>query len=349
MQRKYLLIMLFLVLAFSCKKDNNKVSFFDLSLSEKIEVCDTIIRFDDKNPIALSLSDSMVFVIFAQEDTCVRAFSLYNDKTPACIARKGHGPNELIEPSFISTINETTRSVYLEDVYFKKLLKIEKDNNNNFTLSKFANYPHEIFPSSNLCFGNDYFVGRQIGAKYKMFYIYNQTTQHKIEVDYYPLIKDVADKNYFCATNIAFNCKAKKIISGMYFLDMCSLYDIDGKILKSVCFSEKYIPTINRKNKVLDLSNGYSGIIGMFPTVESCYLLRMTELPISENEDYTGTRNHYKLIKMDWEGNILKSYSIEDEIQGQFFIDEINKKFYTIRQVINLGGEFYDIVTYNID
>jgi hypothetical protein len=234
----------------------------------------------------------------------------------------------------------------LEDGNLKKILKIEIDNidnNKTFTLKQHIDYPERIFLSSEINFSDNFVVGRKI-SKGKMFYIYKMGADLINDIDYYPLIRNLKhDPNYIYAPTLALNEEKNKIVVGMYFFDMFHLYDLNGNRIKSFCFSENCIPKFESDDLMQDLQNGYSGIIRVFPTNDYCYLLRITGEPLTNN-------NEKMLIKINWDGELIKVYKIQDEIEGQFYISEKEKKMYAIRHFIDAEEkEIYGIVSYSLD
>jgi len=339
--KQYIFILVICLLV-SCTKDTNNLIILN---NNNLEVADTIVRFADKNPIAITIKDSVMFILCVQSDTCMAVYDIRNNCFLKSFGTKGRGPEDVVEPSFI--LNFDKNRILLDDVNAIRFLEIKQDNNRDFYFSKFSAIPAEIYPSSDLSYDNDIYVGRQVGKKHKMFYVYNAKTKSKIDIDYNPKIPDIRDENYYLANHTAINSQKNRIIIGMYFLDMCQIYDMQGNRLQTIVFSENYIPDV--ENHSLNTDKGYSGICGLFPTTEACYILRFTEIPIYDNGQYVDNQNEYFLIKSDWDGNVESSFKIQGELQGQFYIDENENKLYVIRHVVeSIYDDYYDVVTYNL-
>lgn len=347
MKKLYFILSISIIALLTSCTNPKKNIVYDLSNSSNLLIEDTLVRFDNKIAIGVSIKDSMAFIIQAQSDTCITVLNIKSKIISKSFGLVGHGPEDVISPSFIASI-DGSNNIYLIDTNTKKMLKVEKRNKNEYFLKEFIRYPNEIFPSSNLNYSKNYIVGRKIGSENnKMFYIFNQKTRLKIEVDPNPLMTDLKDVNYFCAPNLALNTQKKKIVVGMYFFDMFHLYDLEGNHLKTFYFSDNYIPKVDKKNRVLDMSEGCKGINRVFPTKNYCYLLRYIEKPVFENGVVVRSNNELFLVKIDWDGNLIKSYKFKDEIIGQFYVDEINKKVFAIRHVVeSKNHEFYDVVSY---
>lgn len=341
--RNLVLLTLLVLMVSSCKQST---SFYRITDSQKISIEDTVLRFDNKNPVALAICDSVMFIICVQTDTSISIFDMKAGTFLNSLGIAGNGPEDVLDPVLISGVHGN--KLYLEDTNTKKLLQVLRSNN-KFYLSEFMDYHNDIYPSSNLNYSESYFAGRLIGSNKKMFYIYNTTSKTRLDVNFNPYIDNVKDLNYYTSSNISLNSKKNRLIIGFYFIDMCQLYDLKGNLIKSIFFSEKYIPKVDSRSKSLDLSKGYSGFVRMYATEDACYLMRKTELPIIKNGEYIGSTKNMILIKMDWDGNIEKSFKIEDEIQGQFYVDEKNNKLYAIRHVTESDNlDYYDVVTYSI-
>lgn len=55
----------------------------------------------------------------------------------------------------------------------------------------------------------------------------------------------------------------------------------------------------------------------------------------------------YMIIQLNWEGQLINSYLFNDDISGQFYVDEKMKKIYAIRRYINLDEEeVFSVVAY---
>jgi len=175
-------------------------------------------------------------------------------------------------------------------------------------------------------------------------------TDSMVEIDYFPEIKNfIENRNYYYAPTLALNTDKNIIIVGMYFFDIVQLYDLSGNLKKVIHFSENSIPKFNAEQQMLDLSNGYKGISYIYSTKNYCYLKR-----IEVNPKFTeqGVEENVKnsIIKMDWNGNVIKSYQINEQLAGNFCVEEETKKLYAIRNRLgNNLDEYYDVVCYNLE
>lgn len=334
-----LFCLLVLSILTSCSFPKNEFSYIDLSKSIVLDSAETIFDFEDKYPISVKASDSLLYVIQIKSNNCMMTLNLNTNKLINSFGHVGHGPNELVNPDFILSTDNS--EILIEDGDSRKIMKVYQ-NSDTVKLVEYIKYPEAIFISSEINFSENFIVGRKVDAlEGKMFFVYNRNTGTIFEEDYFPKLNNpVSDLNYTFAPAIAFNEQKNRIVAGMYFFDMFHLYDLTGKRINTFCFSEKSIPKV--KKKALNLQDGYSGIIRVFPTDDYCYLFRITKKP-------TDSRVEKMIIQINWEGELINSYRFMDDISGQFYVDENSRKLYIIRNYINLeDNEIYGIVSYDL-
>jgi hypothetical protein len=314
----------------------------DLSEAFTLNSPEIYFGFDDKHPVSIHVKDSLAYILQIQSDTCLIVLDLNKKEIIRSVGNVGYGPNDIIRPDFVASINNP--DVLLEDGSVKKFLKIDADKyKKTFSLEKYIEYPKPIFPSGETNFSKNFIAGRKVG-KGKMFYIYDRNTASMTEIEYYPAIKDLKhDPNYIYAPTIALNENRNRIVAGMYLFDMFHLYDLTGKRIETFCFSENCIPDLSSKDLMRDLQNCRAGIIRTFPTSDYCYLLRITGNRLAD-------RTENMLLKINWDGQLIRAYKIQDHIEGGFFVNEDERKMYAIRHIVNSDpSEIYEIVSYPIN
>lgn len=341
--KKLVYLLVFILVSCNLQKSNKKDSFsyIDLSKSVVLDSMETIIDFYDRYPTAITIADSLMYVIQTKAEDCMLVLNLKTKQIIDSLGHVGHGPNELLNPNFILSVNKS--DVLIEDGNLKKMMRIGRGAD-SIKLMKYIDYPDPIFLGSEINISEHFIVGRKIDVlEGKMFFIYKKNTDSIFEVDCFPKLEEsVKDVNYTYAPTIAFNEDMNRIVVGMYFFDMFHVYDMTGKRMKTCCFSEKSIPNVNKKEKILDLSSGYSGVIRTFSTKDYCYLLRMTQ----EEDNFS---SKCMIIQLDWDGNLINSYLFNDEILGQFYVDEENSKIYIMRRYVNFEDEeVFGIVSYRL-
>lgn len=338
----FILICLFLA---SCNisKNERKSDFLLIDLSGSIvqDSMESFFDFYEKYPIALKKVDSLIYIIQIKAKDCIIVLDMNTKQIIDSLGNVGHGPNDLIGPNFILTVNNP--EVLIEDGNLKKMMKIESSSDST-RLVEYIEYPDPIFLGSEINLSPNFIVGRKVNAEEgKMFFIYNRDKDSISEIDCLPkLNKPISDVNYTYAPTIAFNEQKNSIIVGMYFFDMFHIYDLTGKHIKTCCFSENPIPHINSKTQKIDLGSDYSGIIRTFSTDDYCYLLRYSQKKGTDHSEYT-------IVQLNWEGELINSYIFKDDISGQFYVDEKMKKIYLIKRSINSQGEeIFSIGTYKL-
>ena len=338
---KQLIIILFLLFMDSCVSEENEFIRIDLSNAQDLESEEVICELEDKYPVALTIKDSLAYVIQVKSDTCMFMLNLNSGKIMTSFGTVGHGENDLLDPNFILSTNQT--DVLLDVGNLGKLMKLDyvKDC---IELSEYVTYPESLRISSELNFSENYIVGRKVDAYEKnMFYIYDKNKKNLCNIPCYPELEyPITDYNYIYAPVLALNEKKNRVVAGMYFFDLFQIYDLSGHRINTFGFSEYCIPRINKEARQLDLQQGYSGIIRVFPTEKYCYMLRMTI-------EVEPSSTHFMLIQTDWDGKLINCYRFKDQVCGQFYMDEQKRKIYIIKQYINENDdEIYAIVAYNL-
>jgi hypothetical protein len=254
----------------------------------------------------------------------------------------GYGPNDITSPNFIFSINNL--DVLLQDGFAKRFNKVDVNKQTNqFEIKKYMDYSDRIFQSGETNISENFIAGRKVGNG-KMFYIYDRNYDVVIDVDYFPVIKNLnrnIDFNYIYAPSIALNAEKNRVFAGMYFYDMFHLYDLSGNRIITCRFSKNCIPSFDSNDLMENILQKCNvGIIRSFPTKDYCYFLRIRR-----------DRVENMLVQINWDGELVNVYNIPDEVLGQFYVDEKEKKLYIVRH--NLVPEFhisevFEIVSYSL-
>lgn len=340
---KPIIVIFILLCLHSCISEREEFISIDLSDAQTLESSEVICEFEEKYPVALAVKDSFAYVIQAKSDTCMCMLNLNTGKVMTSFGAMGHGENDLLNPDFILSTEQT--DVLLDVGNLGKLMKVDYDADEGVKLSEYIAYPESLLTSSELNFSENYIVGRKVDAYEKnMFYIYEKNKGNLRDIPCYPELGfPITDYNYFYAPVLALNEKKKRVVAGMYFFDLFQLYDLSGHRINTFSFSEHSIPRVDKKSRQLDLRQGYSGIIRVFPTERYCYMLRMTTGAESSSDQFM-------LIQVDWDGQLVNSYRFKDKVCGQFYVDEQQRKIYIIKQYINGNDdEIYAIVAYDVN
>lgn len=345
--KKEVFLFMFLFI-FSCQNMKEKeFTPIDLANAFAIDSPEVIYSFPDKYPTDISIRDTIAFIIQIKSDTCLMALNLNTQQIIQSFGISGHGPNDIIFPLFISSINDI--AVLLQDGFAKKLNIIDiNERTKQFAVKKYMDCPNQIYPSGETNISENFIVGRKVGRNERMFYVYNRSTDNVTEIDFYPKLKQLnpnrlnpdIDLNYLYASSIALNEERNRILSGMYFFDMFHVYDLSGNRIKTCYFSQNYIPSFSSNASMEDIIQKCNmGLIRSFPTKNYCYFLRAKRDSVDN-----------MLIQVDWDGNFINAYHITDDIQGQFYIDEKDNTLYSIRHRIMSDGieEVFEVVSYSL-
>lgn len=334
------IVFFYLVLSLnSCKQENKWVALDIIQSAKEIVIEDCFYKFDSKLPINLSLKDSIIFINFTGSTHALSALNINTKSLVDSFGNIGNGPEEVISPEFI--YQTSSSDVTLSDVSSKRIMAIVLDSiDMKYGLRNIMNYPNEIYPASDIAMSNTFITGRNLRSEDAMFFIYNKNDETSIDIPFYPSVKYLESRrNYFYATRTAINENANRIISANYFFNMFHVYSLKGDHIQSFSLSENPIPNINMKSKELDINNKYTGIQALFATDNYCYMMVKTK-----NSE---TKENVTIVQSNWNGKILNSFQIVDDLVGGFCVDEGNKRMYGIIQDIdNKEDEIYKVVSY---
>jgi hypothetical protein len=338
LQSKIFSVLIVLFLFFACRDKTTRAKIIDISQNTIVlDNSELLYSFDDVYPVSVSVKDSFVYVIRIQSDTCIIVLDIRTKQIICKFGIKGRGPNDIINPYFISSINSA--DVLLEDASVKRIMNI---NTKNFSLEKHIEYPDKIFPSGETNISDCYIVGRRIG-KEEMFYIFDRHSDSINIIKCYPAISNLKhDPSYIYSTTLAMNEEKENIIAGMYLMDMFQLYDLKGTRLGLFAFSENYIPEFDSNDLMSDIQKCSAGITRSFPTKDYCYLLRIAGNRLTDNLQHM-------IIQLKWNGEFIRAYKFKDQIEGQFYVDEKDGKLYAIKHIITPEQtELFEVVRYQL-
>lgn len=328
-----------MVVLTACRSDNQWMYLDAIQSAKRIFIEDRFYKFDNKLPINLSIKDSIIFINFARSSQALSALNINTKSLVDSFGNIGNGPEEVISPEFIYQTNSS--DVVLSDVNSKRIMAIILDSANmKYGLKNILDYPKEIYPASDISMSSTFITGRTLRSEDAMFFIYNKNNKHTIDIPFYPSVRYLESRrNYFYATRTAINENANRIIAANYFFNMFHIYTLEGNHIQSFSLSENPIPKVDIKSRELDVSSKYTGIQALFSTDDYCYMLIKTR-----NSE---TKENIVILQCNWEGKLINSFQIEEDIPGGFYIDEDNARMYTtIQNIDNEGNEIHEIVSY---
>jgi hypothetical protein len=306
-----------------------------------------IFGFEDRYPIRITVKDSIAIIIEAKNNSSFITLDINKKEVLKYFGNYGNGPEDVVGPEFISSV-DIDDFVIFEDVNLGRIRKINVKGEDRFKIKKFIDYPLEIFPGSEMSLSSNFIVSRTIQISKEetsMFHIYNRNDSSVIDVGFYPDVKELSHRNDALAARLALNESKNRIIAGMVHVDMFSLFDLSGKRLKSVYFSDDYIPPLtwddDGKYVIFDSKKRSVGT-SLCPANDFCYLHRW------ECVNDETVKNH--LIQLDWDGNLVKSYIVPNDTEaGGFCIDEKSKKMYAIKHAVTDDNETFYVVAYSLE
>lgn len=124
-------------------------------------------------------------------------------------------------------------------------------------------------------------------------------------------------------THVYASVLSNKIISGMSFFDYINVFNREGELLKRYQFGENPLPQLDNKGAIAK----YVVYTHMsYSSPKYCYFLRYGTDMNRPSFDDTGMT----LIKLDWKGKFIDSYSIEHFLYA-FCVDEQNGILYGVQ------------------
>lgn len=345
---------LILMLVISCSSgDLADVQFIDDSLIQNESMKSNVLYQSDSlyfTELEL-VNDTILAVIQHKGDNSIIFININTSSVAGQVGNYGNGPDDFISPSFVPNVSDVSDSyIYIHDINAKKMLKLNYESINTDLLLQAMDYPETISRSSGLTLSGDYFVGRKVEMDDEsLFSLYDYKADNLYTAkQYIQTYNDLNQKNYFLSANVSMNSFQNSIVVGMYFIDLIQFYDLSGRLNKSITFTQKnFMPEVDSKAQILDLSKGYNGITRIYPTYKSCFLRRDEIVPISINGEIVEKKTS-SIIKTDWQGDVLKKYNTRDDLIGSFCVDKSEERLFAIRTRIEGDKELIEIVSYEL-
>lgn len=248
----------------------------------------------------------------------------------------GQGPYDIKFGTIMKTLGNSNDSVFfIKDGGIGKIINIEVPS---MTRANIMN--PDILHMRGTSFNDSILVGHSLESPYQ--FSIKKGDCEVVNVDNYLFISDNL-KNKFEAINIDYlmstcyvvNPDKNRILSFSYFFDNILAYDLDGNLLKS-----------NRKDK--DVSDEFNEIYKNgnyilhtlpFATEEECYIMAVEHTNNNAGERY--------LLKLNWDGDILKTYKLPENSIGSYAIVGGSTLYCILRDTTD-DNETYHVVTYNL-
>lgn len=300
--------------------------------------------FGERLPVSVEFYDSLLYVVMAKSDTCIYIYNLENNKLEGAMGKLGYGPNDILSPNLIMNSNALKRQlggVTYYDLNTKRVF-LAKEKNKIIHIAKIND---NMFPAKDISMGNRYWIGQKIiHNNESLCQIYDLMTDGMQAIEAYPKIKDIdnrVDRNYLYSSKITFNEKKNRIVLGMYFWDLIQIYNLSGNKIKTFSLVKNYDAESSMRRMFEE--DDYVGFNQIYATEDYCYLRRVLTNGKSRRAE------KMQIVKMDWDGNIITIYRLDDLMVGGFTVDEKNNIIIGIVQTVNEEiEEFYNIVSYKL-
>jgi hypothetical protein len=330
---------LIILSCFSCK-ENYEISL--LPAPKELEVVKTTPI--DKCPRELIMLDTLVMMTTLCDFHC---FSIYNKFTHEFIISfldRGQKEFDFDLPSLYSSVDYDIKKILCYDLNSLKNAEINVDSilhgANPYTQIKYSKKDKELFWNINLSYIDDNEIvgsnnGNTVGEG--MFFIYDRKTKEKQWIDYAPKFEyeDKLTLPGAYSNVIAANQDKKTIVAAFRVIDMVCFYNFDGSLKKRICFSEPRQPKTMQNSPIVDMEQKMF-FIHIFATSKYFYAMRYNMSPM---DLYLKKIENPVIIKFDWDGNIIGSFTYNEKL-GPFCVDETQNRIYTITEDES-NAEFY--------
>lgn len=300
--------------------------------------------FGEKLPVSVEFYDSLLYVVMAKSDTCIYIYNLKDYKLEGTLGKLGHGPNDILSPNLMMNSNALKKQLG-GVVYYDlntKLVYLAKEKNQLTPITKIND---NMSPAKDISMGNRYWIGQKIVHNSEsLCQIYDSETNVIQAIETYPKIEDIdnrVDRNYLYSSKIVFNENKYRIVIGMYFWDLIQVYDLIGNKIKTFSLVQDYDAESSMRRMFEE--EDYVGFNQIYATENYCYLRRVLTNGKSRRAE------KMQIVKMDWDGNIITVYRLDDLMVGGFTVDENNNTIIGIVQTENDEmDEYYNIVLYEL-
>lgn len=260
----------------------------------------------------------LIFRANPDKDPDKKCFHIYETKHLNHVlgfGQKGKLTTEFLYPYFYPTITlDEKAGIELYDVYMAQRQEIRLSNilkGENTSKNVIGNkLPSRLAYSYNLNrIDSNTVIGQNAVESDGAFFIYTYDRDLLKWIKFTPEF-NFPNRDY--QTDAYTNCivanpSRNSVVVGFRYFDMVQVYDLSGKLLKSLNFSTLKMPKLStEENRVSEESTVYTQYI--YATDKYCYIARLN--PLKQGEEMVF--NH--IIVMDWNGNIKEVYRADNAI-----------------------------------
>jgi len=311
---------------------------------------DTIIGYDVEYPIAMAECGGRLFVTFHGNDSLL---DIIDAKTGDRISRnfiKGNGPNDFsglefmrnagvysstgMEAYDINMLKKANYDLSTDSLYVTPFLFTPAQSINHFGKDRYAAVPISS-PTDSDVFFNFYDADGVITESVKRPFTLSEST-----------LEALSGRNMFLVPYLFANPDKKRLLAPMYFMDAVFVLDDTGTII-STCSPGSGNIDFDKAINTLMAGEDYIRYKGGYATPDYCLFVRsLQKLDENKTTDYT---SEAEIIKFDWDGNPLATYTIPGSIPRNICTDDNgNLWVMTFDVAENPTNETYYIVRYSM-
>lgn len=262
--------------------------------------------------------------------TCFYVVNKTTGELENSFGKRGRGPEEYLQPTIVRNEKQYNQDNLL-DVYdmgtnTANTLDLTNPKEICRILNSEIKAPNEVYGMKFINRIGDEIMGQvaiqtEDATWLKFVNINDAKVQNKIPYFNSELVIKTG-ASFIFDTHVYVSALSNKIITGMSFFDYINILNRKGELLKRYQFGETPLPQLDDKGTISKYIV-YTHLSYSSPNY--CYFLRYGTDMNRPDFDDTGMT----LIKLDWNGNFVDSYSIEHFLYG-FCVDEQNGVLYGV-------------------
>lgn len=325
----------------SCKQkpaSSSELQHAESTLPAGTAPTDTIIHWDDQYPRDVRIVGDWLCVLMAKTDTCMYLYDKVTGAFSHRLGVLGGGPEDMMSPEFVKNNCEgENRNLLLCDINAGKRFSLTPDAQ----LTDFVPI-HSRLSSINVVAGG--VLGHPIGGKPTLWEM-SDANGKALRVELQPSVpaslpeKVRPNLGYLYSCHVLAESQLRSVIVPMYFFDLIQVYDAQGNLRKLVSPQEGYDFEQNFQD-VLQ-GNDYWGYPQCFSSERYCYLYRCL------TDGVTRQVKKSQLVKLDWEGNIVKSIELDRPLTSGFCVEDDTIAYCIVRDIKD-DQEMYRLVRYTL-
>lgn len=295
-------------------------------------------QIDDYCVFDCALVDTLLVIQNGCANKWMSIYSTNNLSHIADFGVKGNLPGELLMPQIVKDANMNSSNFMIGDTNLGILYRLNlNDILNSSSESVIVQNSGKKLPNDMLLAVNMSMVSQEQSAyisikdKDDFFHIQNIIDNNKNVIKVSPnyTYSDINQKIIAYTGSMYANSNKEVVAIAFKHLDMVNFYTKDGELINSTKISKTVKPIITEEFATeLIIHNNL-----IYGTTKYLYVQKL-DATMPDIMDGKITNN--KILKFDWNGNLLNVYQIPLNITT-FCIDENSNKIYTISKSTNIG------------